>query len=815
MKLRPAALIALPLMLPAVPAAAGMALVQRDWPVTATAIIAAAWLAFAVWAVIRSARSRVQAEMAKEWGLRLRGLLTTTPGAYLVVGGDGAASCSDGLRSWLNLDRKVARLEDLLGTAESGLVPDDYAALSAAIEALAISGSPFRLTVSAAGEERILTAEGKTAPPQLAGDRGIVVWFSDSSGAFRKAEALQADRDELRRTLDASSAIIDIAPIPIWRRDADQRLVQVNRAYAEAVEAESPSVAVRLGVELISNPLSATPQSAARMAAATGMPQVREEPAIIGGARRMMRIIDQPLAGGAVAGYAIDVSERDEAVSELERFVAAQTATFDRLSAGVARFGADRALIFWNTAFAALFRLDAAFLDEAPEFDRLFERMHELRRLPEQRDFPSWRRARRAWFVSTLDDAEETWVLPDSTVLRVIAQPSPDGGLLLIFEDRSEQLRLASSRDTLLRVQEATLNNLHEAVAVFAADGRVQLYNSVFADLWNLDEGRLAAKPHVDELADPDDAPRAEHVHLGLLRDLIQLSTVGRQAKAGRVEFTEGRILQYAAVPLPDGNALITFLDITDSTRIENALRERNEALEAADRQKSAFVENMSYELRTPLTAISGFAEMLAQGYVGALSAKQEDYIRSILISSDRLQLLINDILDLAVTEAGALALDIGVVAIPELVDSVAAMMRGLAEDRGLSFEVAVPEDAGFVDGDPVRLKQALFNLVNNAVRFTPGGGRVVMRVESAADAVVIRVSDTGIGIPEDERELVFERFRKGSNATASQGVGLGLSLVREVIELHGGRVELDSALGAGTTVSLFIPRTHGGGARA
>ncbi len=794
------------LMLPAAPASAAVSLMQRGWPVTATAIIGAAWLAFAVWAVIRSARARVQAEMAQEWGLRLRGLLTTTPGAYLVVSEDGAASCSDDLRSWLGLDRKVSRIDDLLGTGESGLSSDDYSALGAAIQALAISGAPFRLTVSAAGD-RVLSAEGKTAPPQLAGERGIVVWFSDASGAHRKAEALEADRDDLRATLGAPTAVIDAAPIPIWRRGADQRLVHVNRAYAEAVEAENPAAAVRLGIELVSTPLSGTSQSAARTALASGLSQVREEPAIVGGERRMMRIIDKPLENGEVAGYAFDVSDRNEALGKLERFVAAQTATFDRLSSGVARFGADRALVFWNTAFAALFRLDALFLDEGPEFDRLFERMHELRRLPEQRDFPSWRRARRAWFTSLMENTEETWVLPDTTVLRVIAQPSPDGGLLLIFEDRSEQLRLASSRDTLLRVQEATLNNLHEAVAVFAADGRVQLYNSVFADLWNIDEGHLAAKPHVDELADPAAPPREEHAWFGLLRDLIQASTVGRQAKSGRVDFTGARVLQYSAVPLPDGNALITFLDITDSTRIENALRERNEALEAADQQKSAFVENMSYELRTPLTAISGFAEMLAQGYVGGLSPKQEDYIRSILISSDRLQLLINDILDLAVTEAGALALDIRAVAVAELVESVATMTRGFAEDRGLAFETSVPADIGEMEGDPVRLKQALFNLVNNAIRFTPSGGRVGVYIEGLADGLVIRVSDNGIGIPNEEQELVFDRFRKGSNATASQGVGLGLSLVRDVIELHGGRVELDSHLGEGTTVSLHIPR--------
>jgi signal transduction histidine kinase len=796
----------LAVMLLASPAQA-QGLADRDLSMTATAVIAAAWLAFAVWAVIRSARARVQAEMAQAWGLRLRGLLTTAPGAYLVVGGDGAASASDGLRSWLNLDRKVARLDDLLGDGSSGLAPDDFGAFADAINALAMAGTPFHMTLSAAGGTRILTASGKSAPPQLAGDRGIVVWFADTTASQRRAAALQAERDALQQTLGASAAMIDAAPIPIWRRDAALKLVQVNRAYVDAVEAESPSAVVRLGVELIANPLSMTPQTAARAAVAAASRQVREEPAIIGGARRMMRVIDQPLPGGEVAGYAIDVSDRDEAVSELERFVAAQTATLDRLSAGVARFGADRALIFWNKAFAAIFRLELAFLDEAPEFDRLFERMRELRRLPEQRDFPSWRRERRAWFTSADEGTEETWVLPDNTVLRVLAQPNPDGGLLLIFEDRSEQLRLASSRDTLQRVQEATLNNLHEAVAVFGADGRIQLYNRVFADLWQLDEGRLTERPNVDDLVDPDEEPCETHDHLGLIRDLIQVSTVGRQSRAGRAEFTNDRVLQYAAVPLPDGNALLTFIDITDSTRIEKALRERNEALEQADRQKSAFVESMSYELRTPLTAISGFAEMLAKGYVGDLSPKQADYIRSILVSSDRLQLLINDILDLAVTEAGTLALEIEDVDVAALVESVAAMTRDIATDRQIDYSVVVPPEAGSLRGDGNRLKQALFNLVNNALRFTAPGGAVGLAVSAHADWVGVSVTDNGIGIPDDEHALVFERFRKGSNAAATQGVGVGLSLVRDVIELHGGRVELESKLGAGTCVRLTIPR--------
>ncbi len=789
------------------PALAQGGLAQREWAVTATAIVAAAWLAFAVWAIIRSARIRVQAEMAQAWGLRLRGLLKTAPGAYLVVSSDGGASCSDHLRTWFSLDRKISRLDDLVGTNGSGLAAADFEALSSAVEALALSGATFTLTLKTAAGDRILIADGKPAPPGLAGARGTVVWFTDVTEEHRQLAALESERDRLAEAVAATTAMIDAAPIPIWRRGADQKLVQVNRAYVEAVEADTAANAIRLGSELFSNPLSIAPRVAARAALDSGNLQVREEAAIIGGERRMIRVFDQPLPGGEVAGFALDVSDRDEALADLQRFVTSQTATLDRLSAGVARFGSDRALVFWNKAFAAMFRLEAAFLDEVPEFDRLFERMRETRRLPEQRNFPSWRQERRAWFTATLDGAEETWVLPDSTVLRVIAQPTPDGGLLLIFEDRSEQLQLASARDTLLRVQEATLNNLHEAVGVFAGDGRIQLYNRVFVDLWQLDHAHLISKPHVDALVAPDAPPHDAHKQIGLLRELIQTSTVDREPHTGRLNLYDGRILQYSAVPLPDGNALFTFLDVTDTTRIETALRDRNEALEAADKQKTAFVENMSYELRTPLTTISGFGEMLAEGYAGDLTEKQLEYIHAILVSSERLQLMINDILDLAVTEAGALALDIEDVDVNALVASVGAMIEGPAEARDIKLTVDTPANAGMIAGDHLRLKQALYNLASNAVRFTPPGGEIAIGLLAEKDMITATVRDTGIGIPEDEIDLVFERFRQGSNAKTGQGVGLGLSLVHDVIALHGGRVAIESELGKGTTVRLIIPR--------
>jgi signal transduction histidine kinase len=781
---------------------------SRAAGVSTTAIVAAAWLAFAVWAVIRSARVRVQVQIAQAWGLRLRGLLTTAPGAYLVVGSAGTAFCSDTLRGWLDVDHKVGSLDDLAPAGEGGINAEDFEVLRADIAALAVSGKGFSRLMRASGSSRVLVAHGRPAPAEVAGEQGVVVWFRDATDNQAEIEALRGANERLSAELRAATALIEAAPYPIWRRGPDLKLRQVNSAYAEAVQAASADAAIADGAELVQTAPSASPDPAARRARDLGEAQHREQAVIIGEARRMLNIADVPLGDEGIGGYAIDVTEREAARDERDRLERAQRETFDRLSAGVARFAADHSLAFHNKAFGELFRLDPAWLDERPEFDRVLERMREARRLPEQRDFPSWRRARRAWFTDTARAIEEIWALPDSSVIRVIAQPHPDGGLLMVFEDRSEQLKLASSRDTLVRVQQATLDNLHEAVAVFGADGRLQLANKRFGELWSIDAAMLGTKPHIDELLSSTKHMVVDPLRSTQVRDIIQLTTASdrREPRSGRVDLRDGRVLEFAAVPLPDGNALFTYLDVSDSQRIETALRDRNEALEAADRLKSAFVANISYELRTPLTAISGFGEMLAAGYAGELNERQAEYVGSIVTSSDRLQLLIDDILDLAITEAGQLALEMGPVGVDALAKSVAAMATDAAQTRGLSLEVAVEESAGAVEGDERRLKQAIYNLLTNAIRFTPAGGRIELTATGNARNVVMRVIDTGVGIPEAEQEIVFERFRKGSNA-GPQGVGLGLSLVRQFVDLHGGSVELKSRVGGGTTVTVRLPR--------
>jgi signal transduction histidine kinase len=300
--------------------------------------------------------------------------------------------------------------------------------------------------------------------------------------------------------------------------------------------------------------------------------------------------------------------------------------------------------------------------------------------------------------------------------------------------------------------------------------------------------------------------------HASLVRELIRGATVERKQRSGRVSLTDGREYEFAAVPLPDGNALFAMLDVTASRTVEAALRERTEALEQADRLKTAFVSNMSYELRTPLTSIAGFAEMLSEGYAGELPPTAAEYVAAILESVARLGVLIDNVLDLTQSDSGSLLLAEEDVDLVALCEEIADHSRDAAVKKGIDFIAEIEAKAGAVTGDRRRLGQALDHVLGNAFAYTGEGGRVLLRASGSKKGAEIIVSDNGSGIEPGDQARVFNRFDRTEAATGSAetALGLGLPLARQFIEAHSGTIELVSKPGEGTTVTIRLPRKTG-----
>jgi signal transduction histidine kinase len=244
------------------------------------------------------------------------------------------------------------------------------------------------------------------------------------------------------------------------------------------------------------------------------------------------------------------------------------------------------------------------------------------------------------------------------------------------------------------------------------------------------------------------------------------------------------------------------------NARLFHEIEVKSRELEAASQHKSEFLANMSHELRTPLNAIIGFSEVLGERLFGDLNEKQEEYLRDIHASGQHLLSLINDILDLSKIEAGRMELELTDFHLPAALDNALTLIRERAGRRGIALHMTTDERLEYVRADERKIKQVLLNLLSNAIKFTPEGGRIEVRAKQVAGSVEIAVSDTGVGIAPEDQEAIFEEFRQvGTAAKKVEGTGLGLALSRRFIELHGGRIWVQSEPGAGSTFTFTLPR--------
>lgn len=634
----------------------------------------------------------------------------------------------------------------------------------------------------------------------------------ESAGHAAAAGRASAETARLAAELEAARAhgrflesCLDSLPQPLWRRGPDLTLLWCNRTYAAMLE-ETPEGVLERGLELAARLDAEQPRRLAAKARESGLPATERRHLVVGGDRRTYRFTELPQPDGSLAGLAEDISAEEAKERELSRHIAAHGEVLQNINTAIAIYGADKRLILFNRAFARLWGMDENWLAEEPGFAEILEHLRGKRRLPEQANWQSYRKAQLDLFTSVIEAKEELLHLPDERTLRVVVTPHPFGGLLFNYEDVTDQLGLERARNTLIAVQRATLDNLYEGVSVFGADGRMRLWNASFAKIWNLQTRLLDTEPHLSQLLDVIRPLLDDGGHWERLIERVLEAFNEREARTGRIERPDGSVIDFASVPLPDGAMLYTFLDVTDSMRIERALRERNEALQAADQLKSEFIANVSYELRTPLNTIIGFTEIVANEYFGPLNARQKEYTQGILDSSHHLLLLVNDILDLATIEAGHMQLELDRFDLHALLVGILALTREHSLRRNLTVHFECAPDIGWVEADERRIKQVLYNLMNNALKFTPANGQISLGARRMGSEVAIWVSDTGIGIPEEEQAQVFERFVKGRNAQRQPGAGLGLPLVRSFIEMHGGHVELKSTPDHGTTVTCYLP---------
>jgi signal transduction histidine kinase len=694
-------------------------------------------------------------------------VLLENSGARLITGQSALAICARALDiappSAEAVIRALARLD-----------PDHALALGA----LAERGAPCAF--DSAGPRGRLRVTGRAS--------GALAWVSLSPHPARDDGG------------DAGRAALELYPHPAWIVDGAGEILMANRAWLAAVEAPDLAAARARGLVFDS-----AADDLARTVIATGEAGERVRWLSLPQGRRAMRIWAEPAPGGGAAVWTTDITDARSA----SRAARLQAETLDlilsQVSDAVAVFDVDHRLARHNPAFAALWDLEPAWLAERPRHGEWLDRLRHGRRLTPSEDYATFK-SRELERHGRAEASETIWRLPEGRTLRVASAPHPDGGVILVLSDITDELRIKTQFNHLLQVQQATLDKLTDAVAVFGSDARLKLHNEAFQTLWRLPATALAHAPHFDDLVEFCVARLHD---MQFWRDLkgriADPDPHIRAPAAGEAVTGDGRRLAWQSRPLPDGATLVGFADVTTARQIEEALRDRQDALDEAERLKREFVSAVSRELRTPLTTILGYAELLDHDDEG-LEAKARERVGAIRSAASVLARAIEDILDIAELDAGEVGLILSEVEVSALLASAAARWASRAAGAGVSLSAA-DVTAGIIRADGRKLAKVMDHLIDNAIAHTPAGGAVTLSAARAAGEVNLRVSDTGPVIPYVIQARIFERHA-GEDTGAAR---LSLALVKSLVELHGGWVTVESGPGAGAAFTCHLPESATG----
>ncbi len=605
--------------------------------------------------------------------------------------------------------------------------------------------------------------------------------------------------------------LTDSLPWPVWLRGPDGKVVEANRAYWELAGVPNAQDGVTEGKakELLSVADPFFPKSdtspLAELAVRSGVAQSESVVLAPAGKRLVFDVTEAPVAENsslqdapATIGFARDLTDLEAAQGELARQVAAQEQMLEGMDTGIAIYGPDKRLRWFNEAYCKVWNIEEDVLLDQPTWGTVLERLRERRVLPETADFRAFKRRLEALFTDLLEPLEEYLYLPDERTFKRVISPHPLGGLVMSFEDVTDRIALERSHNTLTAVQRMTLDSLQEGVCVFGSDGRVKLFNEVYAKLLGPDSSWLEDGPHVTELVD-----RAKERFSGVtdwesFRSQVVDAVAEPKPRNGQMTLSEGQVIEYRYVPLPDGQCLILYLDVTDSTRVAQALNERNEAFDRADLLKVRFIASVSHELRSPLNAIMGFAEALDAGIAGPLPDRGLGYVSNILAASQDLNRLIGEILDLAALQAGFLEMAQEPIDLGRILGAACAEVGAVRANLDVDVEYEATSEVAVssgientIIGDEQRLRHALLALLEMFLSAldTKSGIRVSLSIADDAQPV-IKIAPKE-GRPSVETLMSFVDPREVGASLRGRGSEVGLTLARHVLEQHGATIEV------------------------
>ncbi|HEX4111390.1 MAG TPA: PAS-domain containing protein [Stellaceae bacterium] len=643
-------------------------------------------------------------------------------------------------------------------------------------------------------------------------DGGTVLTYTDITALSDREHALENQGELLTATLanmDQGMLVLD-ADLNI--RTWNERVIQLLNLPPDLVHLGRPVAdIVRYIGQQGGRPSETLEERIAQRLAdyRDGTPRVMPN---LGHTGRIVERRSRPMPDGGVVLTYTDITalaERERALDEKSTHLTATLASMDQ---GMLVLSPDGKIQTWNQRIIELLELPPDFLRVGlPASD--FVRMLTVRRGGEpdviERDIATFIDEFRNGEARVFDGAEL-----GGRVVERHSRPMPDGGLVVTYSDVTERKRREDVIAENSALLSATLDNMDQGLIVIDTQHRAKLWNNRLVEMFDLPPDVMrVGRPFAEILRyfiESAGTP-PNQVELRLAERLIELT--GEPVPLLDRHRPDGRVIERRRRIMPAGGSVITYGDVTARKRGEAALQRAKEEAEIASRSKTEFLANMSHELRTPLNAIIGFSDILVRQLFGPIgSERYNDYARDIHDSGQHLLNLINDVLDIAKIEVNKVELAEEPIDVAGAIEACVRLMRDRAVAAEVAIEVKMPAALPDLYADDRRLKQILLNLVSNAVKFTPPGGKVEIRVEHDAAGFRFIVADTGIGIAAGDLQTALTPFGQIDSSLSRRydGTGLGLPLARSMAELHGGRLEIASEPGTGTTVTVTLPTSRG-----
>ncbi|MDR0677233.1 MAG: PAS-domain containing protein [Holosporaceae bacterium] len=703
------------------------------------------------------------------------------------------------LKVCFGIKQTPIHMSDILSAVD----PSNADELSLHLGTLKKQGSSFKLIVKTLQNNNKIEISGSHMI--INNIETILLWCSNITVSTTLIDSLEKKLISTRNKVDSLCKALDTLPIPVWIHNKKMEIIYCNKTYSDYLDASVDKI-ISENLPLIPGNLFGQGHSLAENAKKCNRIQSISQSIVVNAARKKISIHEVPLPDESLVGYVRDITVEESLTENLDRVITANYEVLENISTAIVIFGENTRVVFSNNAYQRIMGLEANWLRSKPTFSEVLDELRNNRQLSEQADYQAFKKSQLALFTSITSPIQELVHLPNGKTLRLVIAPYPLGGLLFMYEDVTDSLTLQRKNNTLLAVQKETLDNLYEGIMVYGSNNRMKIINKSALKIWHFGDKSSLKGMHVSETLEHIKDELDYGNDWAAFREHTISNLTDRIVKTGKLLKKDGSVILFTYIPLPDGAHMHSFIDITDTCVVERAILEKNQALKTAQELRVEFVSGISTELKEPLNVLIGFAELLTHQYFGTLNDKQLEYCQCILSASNQLHQLTNDLLEMVSIDIDSVHLDISSFVVEDAIDEVICNLNKRINEKSIDVVKNYPEEKTVFNGDKIRIKQSIYNVLTNAIQFTPPNGKIDLRVARDEKCLKIIIKDKGVGCSQNQPKRIFQRSKVPIFFDVNNDKGISMPFVRSLIELHGGSLKITSDVGEGTCVICSLP---------